>query len=427
MNDLVTNCETGVTPARPRHPGRRWTRVGLLVGTILLAGAIIVVLRYDPAAPRYVITQQHSLRQISSLSYPFLAERPFAGGRVWLSLADGTNAFESVLFDLEAGTVVGRLENAFPVQSDEAGTFVLCVNRVPRRINLWQRGRMLAGAGLRNLNLPPPRWLVPPAGVFDMDDENFWLVDLRSGRAHFAGTMPQMRGTGSTFRFSPDFRHGLNKPPHHLETNAFVLDIAAKELRTIQLQPDDWPIGWWDNETFLLSRNGLVHLVGLDGRERLLFGTNDVATILARQGLAPFERNPNPIAYWAGDRFEFFLTDTHKRWSAEASVLLKINRPDGRLELVDPRFKFEWSDHFDPTARHYLYTGREAGDRSDAVLVRDLVTGSEQPLVPTTGAKVFSIPNFYGDRILYVRSNQLWSVGMDGSTPRPLFPPPAQP
>jgi len=100
-----------------------------------------------------------------------------------------------------------------------------------------------------------------------------------------------------------------------------------------------------------------------------------------------------------------------------------VERPDGRLTLLASRFKFEWSDSLDPTGRYYLFSGREAGAASDGVFLRDKQSGSNRTLVIPTKNTYFSIPRFYGDSVIYVRSNILWRISLDGTSNVQLFPP----
>jgi hypothetical protein len=112
----------------------------------------------------------------------------------------------------------------------------------------------------------------------------------------------------------------------------------------------------------------------------------------------------------------------HQKWLAEESLLIKVERPDAKLKLLSLHFKFKWSDQLDPTGRWYLYSGRESGDSSDGVFVRDLVAGTNRVLVAATTNRYFSIPRFYKDSVLYVRSNALWQISLDGANNVRLFP-----
>ena len=125
---------------------------------------------------------------------------------------------------------------------------------------------------------------------------------------------------------------------------------------------------------------------------------------------------------WNGRENEFYLTDTHKKWQATNSFLAKIERPNGGLKLLARDFKFEWSDHLDASGSLYLYSGRTDGDRSDAVLLRNMKDNTETTLVASDGTKLFSIPRFYGHSAIYVRSNMLWRIDLNGSNNTRLFP-----
>jgi len=57
--------------------------------------------------------------------------------------------------------------------------------------------------------------------------------------------------------------------------------------------------------------------------------------------------------------------------------------------------------------------------------VRDLRNNTNRTFVePDAGeGKYFSLPNFYHDGVIYVRSNMLWWIGLNGSNNSRLFPP----
>jgi len=87
-------------------------------------------------------------------------------------------------------------------------------------------------------------------------------------------------------------------------------------------------------------------------------------------------------------------------------------------------FKFEWSDHLDPTATFYLYTGRQIGDRSAGVFLRDLRDNTTRTLVVPDNSRYFSMPRFHHDGVIYVRSNSLWWIDLNGSNQTCVFPAP---
>lgn len=78
-----------------------------------------------------------------------------------------------------------------------------------------------------------------------------------------------------------------------------------------------------------------------------------------------------------------------------------------------------------PSFKVPAYSGREIGQQSDGVFLRDMLTKKEITLVEPENARYFAIPNFYGTNVIYIRSNQLWRIDFNGSNNVRLFPPPA--
>jgi hypothetical protein len=301
------------------------------------------------------------------------------------------------------------------------------MTRGPAQVRPLERAKGWANQVLWRFGVRPPKWLRPamPSSLGPMDDENFWVLDLNRRQATFIGQVSQFRGAGSSFFACPDFRFAYNKPTSAGFTNlVYLLDMEKKSLSEIRV--DGWPAGWWDNQTILVTSPsndvGLVNVI--TGRRSVLIPALSITDFLDRHSIAHEDQRPSLFLTWNGREFEVYITDTHQRWLAAESFLLKVERPDGRLAVVSPSFKFEWSDHFDEPQRHYVYTGREAGDRSDGVFLRDLQTGTNSTLVIPRGEKTFSIPQIYGDSVIYIRTNTLWSVSLDGKRNERLFPPP---
>jgi hypothetical protein len=203
-----------------------------------------------------------------------------------------------------------------------------------------------------------------------------------------------------------------------------------------------WPCDWWDN-THIVLRETNHDILVFDVEKRtasLLVSADDIQTFLKSNGVAigpkhdqtmqasgqkiSFPPRADPFAIRNGRENDFFITDLHQRWLAEESFLLGLERPAGRLKLISQAFKFEWSDHFTPNRHYYLYTGRESGKGSDGVFLRDLAAGTNRVLVAPAGAAYFSLPGFYKDSVIYLRSNVFWRINLDGSENVRLFPPP---
>jgi hypothetical protein len=198
--------------------------------------------------------------------------------------------------------------------------------------------------------------------------------------------------------------------------------LEKKRIRDIHA--DGWPAGWWsDHQIVMLTDSNDFSLFDVvTGISSPLLSASTITSFLDEHHLNHKGQRPAPMLTWNGHEYEFYVTDGQKRWSAAESFLLKVTRPDARLSVVKPTFKFEWSDHINPSQQYYVYTGREIGQRSDGVFLRNMQTGTDITLVEPLGEMRMSIPQFYKHSVLYLRSNALWSVGMNGSNNVRLFP-----
>jgi hypothetical protein len=185
-----------------------------------------------------------------------------------------------------------------------------------------------------------------------------------------------------------------------------------------------WPCDWWDNSRIFAdtTNSDFVLFDVQKGSISRLFTRGQLATFMEEMKISA-PSGPHAFAIWNGHENDFYLTDTHQKWLAQESFLIKVERPGGKLKLISPHFKFEWSDHLDPTGRFYLYSGREPGKASDGIFLRDLETGTDRVLVRPTTNEYFSIPRFYRDSVIYVRSNALWQISLDRTNNVRLFPP----
>lgn len=388
----------------------------ILIGTVVLI-ATIFWLTENRAAPSYHKAGAHwSLPAYDILSYDFLAQRPFAGGTVSLTTLASNRVSHTYLFDLVHKKVLGELTNANPIFLVSSGSKLLYTQR-------WQRQTNDFGFRIH-------RWLAMirrhamPFGGGDEVAETISTLQLGSGKNSALGEIWQHAGAGTMFQFSPDFRFGVNKGSANFERREiFVCDLKKESAFNLKL--DGWPDGWWDDSNLVIktTANDFIKFDALTGKTHLLLSAKQVGNFLANYGLtnsAGIKLEP----VWTGKQFDFYLIDGTAEWSAHASYLIKVTRPNAGLELIDKNFKFEWSGRFDPTQRWYVYTGRDAGKGSDAVYVRDLKSHSERQVIPSLGGRGFSLPNFWGTNVIYIRSNRLWQISIDGGEPAMLFPPP---
>ena len=395
-------------------------RVLFLACVFVFLLAVYLFITWDPNAPRFTRSLWFKVPTHTHLSYQFLASRPFAGGKMWISLHNSTNWSGSYLFDIEQRKVLGELQNAWPVLLNRDGTQLLCMRRGPGKPSLLLKARLFVERFVGRRFLP---WKPPP--VQGDDVETFWLLDLSSNSSVPLGEISQFRGAGSTFRPSPDFRFAFNMSTASRDS-LLVCDLDKKSSKVLKITNDDWPAGWWDNQSILfVNRSNDFYLLNAISKQisPLLSATN-VLAFLDQNNVNHQGQRPTLFFNWNGREYDFYVTDTHRAWLATNSFLLKMERPDARLKLIASDFKFEWSDHFDDSQRYYVYSGRERGGGSDGVFLRDLKTRTTTTLVEPENANYHSVPNFYRTNVMYVRSNQLWSIDFNGSNNVRLFPPP---
>ena len=386
---------------------KRAVCIGLVL-LFLATGFVLYVLPHD--GPRFQpVSGPAVVRPYQQISYDFLSPAPFEGGKMWI-MTHATNQAEVFLFDIDQHKILGRLEDGWPVMNSGDQTQILCNQSGPRlKDRLWLWLDRLSGGRLKS----PSRALA----------STYWRLDLTRNAAARVGRLPEM----SHFLFSPapDFQHGftlLDKPA--LRVDLYIFDLTAGSM--VQRPSPGWPAGWWDNSHILcLAPNQDLLLYDIRTENAaVLIRAEQIADFFRQHGLEAHSTQAKPFLAWRGHEYDFYLTDTERKWLATNSFLIKLERPDGRLKLVSADFKFGWSGQFDPAGRFYLYTGREPGQDTDGVFLRELETGTDRVLVPSTSATYFSLPNFYRDSVLFVRSNMLWRINLDGSQLTRLFPPP---
>jgi hypothetical protein len=319
------------------------------------------------------------------------------------------------VYDIENRRVLGQVTNGWPEMLFDNPPRLLCSQTTePAGANgsLERLRRLLAKISFGRISYQPP----------PLPCVTYWVLDLENNAATRLG---DIRGTPNfSFFASPDghycFTIRVPQPPF---PNFYLLDLQKGLIRNLEMV--QWPCDWWDN-THILLRTTNCDLVLYDVvQEKVspLVEFGKMATFLRTNGITDDPTITKPFATWNGRENDFYLTDTHQRWLAEESFLVKLERPDGALKMVSPHFKFEWSDELDPTGHLYIYSGRDVGQASDGVFLRDLASGTNRILVEPDTNRYFSIPRFYRDSIIYIRSNALWQISLDGATNTRLFPP----
>ena len=397
-------------------------RFRTLSGLLFAALAVLLISRLlsDPTAPRFHRAHHGAAAEpYSYLSYEFLSPSPFEGGKTWIATTLGTNADRYVLYDIEKMKVLGELRNGAPVFMNRDQTRLLCVQRHSGTKTFPQRVCAL----LERVSFGKIR--LPRSGD---DVETFWVVDLTKGGATPLGSTTQLKGAGSSFSPSPRFRYAFNVPTSTLGKSGFLIcDLEQRTLTTNQVR--GWPMGWWDDENLILkdSNNDFVLYHMTTRAQAPLLSSRQITAFLRENDLEDDSCGlPDVMLFsiWNGRENDFYLTDTYKKWQAAQSCLVRVERPGATLRLISRDFKFEWSDHLDATGRYYVYSGREPGHTNSAVYLRDLQSNTQRTLVPPDDDTYFSLPRFYHEGVIYVRSNMLWRIDLNGSNATHLFPPP---
>jgi len=394
-----------------------------LVSTILLCLLGFLFFKWltlDGAAPRFQRADvQPAVGAYQSISYEFLNPSPFEGGKMWINVWSNGKGGHTFLYDMEKQLILGELINAAPGFFNHDQTKVLCVQRTGPPPNPT---RSKAMTFIKTMIKTISGGKINPVD----DVETFWSLDLERNSATRLGQANQLRGAGSSFFPSPGFRYGYNKPTGSFQNSGlFICDLEKNGFTKDPV--DGWPCGWWNEHQILMKApNNDFTLYDVVTRQSTPFlGLSQLKNFYQTNGLTNNPASASPFVMWNGSQYDFYLTDGNKRWSAVESFLAKITRPGPTLTLLNPHFKFEWSDHFDAAGGKYLYTGRTAGLTNSAVYLRDLQTGQIRELVAPerNHTNLFSIPFFYHDTVVYMRSNMLWEINLDGGNDHRFFPP----
>lgn len=406
--------------ARQAHFG--WckaTAMALAVFLVLLISlGLLTSFQVRRGAPRFrKITQPFEVPAYTQLSYPFLNSRPFAGDKVWIMIWSRGD-HHCYLYDLEARVVEGELFGADPSFMSSDGTTLLCTVR-----SVSSRSR---GGFLRELSRAIGDAVRGRRGNGSAGDvETFWALDLRNGTAKKLGKTLQFAGAGSSFFPSPSFRYAFNKATAAVSSQELLIaDMQTKSLEIHMV--DGQPREWWDDSRIVITTPKLDSvLYDVHSRNTTpLLSYDAVLEALEKAGLDASSGAVGLFAIRNGPENDFYLTDGNRRWLATNSFLFKLERPAGALTLVASDFKFGWSDHFTADGQGYVFSGRERDTDGSAVFFRDLRKGVTRTLVSPIPKQAFSLPSFYSGGVVYVRSNQLWQITLDGSTSTRLFPPP---
>jgi hypothetical protein len=388
-------------------------RIAFVVGVLgLLVFLVVAVLSPNPNAPQFQkLPGNPAISASAQISYFLSPPGQFEDRKLWITILIGRTNKGVFLYDLDRRRVIGQALKGSPVLTTGTPPKSLCLQSA---FGLRERlGALLESIRLRLFKAKPPGAAMP---VWK-GNSRFWLLDLEKNSAVRIG---RLQGWTDSFVPSPDAHWcyaTLSRFPRSVDLYCF--DLKSASLK--QLDAHSLPAGWWDNTHILLqttNQDWVLHDIATD-KTTPFIRSNQVAEFLRDQGIAEAPKWIQANSVWNGRENDCYLRDGN----GVGSYLIKLERPDGKLKLVSRASKVEADGQLDRTGRYLVYNGHYAS-RMDGVFVRDLQDGEERTLVAPAGLRVFSQPKLYGDLVLYVRSNALWQINLDGSNHLRLFPPP---
>ncbi len=401
------------------RPIFRLKRVAWVGATIVAFFSLVGLLTLpDHSRPQFKrLPGTPALPPSAKVSYFSYWPSPFEGGKMWITLSiSGTNV-AALLYDIDRRKVLGQLLNGWPVLLTGDGVKSVCARPV---VELrWRLYRVLDSMA-RHLSRASPQTAAAlrsarPAGRGKV---GYWLLDLAKNSATRIGEAPLW--SNALFP-SPDFRYAFSE-----EFNAAGgMELYCFDLRRFRIKNSPAPSWgtWWDNTRILLSatNHDFVLYDVVSEKTTSFLSSRQITTFLQEHRLAE-ETRTGAFSTWNGRHYDVYLTDEQQKSLATESFLIHVARPDGRLELLSRHFRFGGLGHLDPTQRYYLYSGADPRQDSDGVFVRDLQNRTDRVLVEPNASGYHSLPRFYRDSVIYVRSNALWQINLDGANNTRLYP-----
>lgn len=398
----------------------------LLIG---LAGVVMILSSYSAASrkvPRFVpgAPADAITNLANSASYAWGEAVPFQAGRVWMWSPSSPTNVHTYWVNLADRTVVGELFNAGAEFSNQDQTKLLCAGRssllptMKQRLANWL-DRLTGGKIKPRLNR----------------DEAFWILDLRNNRAKRIGNLSQFPGTGSRWQPAPGFRFGYNIPSTSSGGDFFICDLEQERMTRMQFPGAIQ--GWWDERHLLMQEklhNFLLFDVETQATNTLLTATQ-LQDFLRQSGLPDALDQLRAEPTWTGDGFSFYLSSKTNGIRSVAPVLRLapgrtatnlastiVRLPE--LEIFHRSFQFEWLGHLNASGTLYVFPGEsgQPGSGGDgSVHLRVVQTGEIRTLNQSTNSNQYTLPRFFGDRIIYTKSRQPWSIDVNGSNNFRLF------
>lgn len=411
----------GNRSGKSSRPVFRLKRIAWVGAAVVALFSLVWLLSLpDPDVPRFKLLRGAPVLPPSAkVSYFSYWPRPFEGGRMWITVSiSGTN-IAALLYDIDDRKILGQLLNGWPVLMASDGVKSVCAQPV---LELRWRLYRLLDSVTRRLSRASPQTAAAlrSARPAARGKVRYWLLDLVRNSASRIGEAPLW--SNALFP-SPDFRYAFSE----LFNASGGMELYCFDLRRCQVKNSQVPSWgtWWDNTRILLAttNHDFVLYDVVSEKTTPFLSSREIAAFLQEHRLAE-ETRIGTFSIWNGREYDVYLADEQQKSLATASFLIEVGRPDGRLKLQSRHFRFGVAGHLDPTQRYYLYCGSDPRWDTDGVFVRDLQSGVEHVLVEPNAGGYHSLPRFYRDSVIYVRSNALWRINLDGANNTRLFPPP---
>jgi len=385
----------------------------LLVSVVVLSG----ISHRAGKPPRFALKKVELSGSYKRVSYDFLSPNPFADGKAWIMAQDKKGGYHDYLFNLGTDKVEGVCEGQCPLVFNERDNIVLLQSRE------FKRPRPSTPGFVQDMDE-----FMQKIGLIkrtDRDRVEFWIQPGAREKPILVGTAYERTGAGGSEQVSPqaNYYRVCTTCGEHL-----LIDLKGAKMR--ELPPARLATGgWWSNDEILFfTPDGDLMLYNAQSTESsIVFSLQQIQAFLQSHGWSSSSSGGRCwiLSAWNGDHFELYLGEMLSRRSQQTKGwLIKIDKAKKELLLVADAFPFARLGHLNGAGTHYVYCGeRETGD-SNAVYVYELKTGQTLPLVPgLPSEQYFSLPNFHKDKIIYVQEDALWSMNLDGSGKRLLFPP----
>ena len=403
-----------------------------LVAVIALFGLACIVLiatsksetgrdapRFVPGTPIDAVTNL-----AASANYSWGEDVPFQGGRTWIWFATSRTNFHTYWVNLDDRTVVGELFNAGAEFSNKDQTKLFCSG---------------PGSLLPTLKQRWAGWLAKVSGGKIKPqlnrDETFWILDLRNNRAKAIGSFSQSAGNGSRWHPAPGFRFAYNIPSTSgLGQEFYLCDLEQEQMTRVQFQGSIQ--GWWDERHLLAvdKPNNFLLFDVITRQTRPLITAAELQDFLKKSGL-PISLGMGAEPTWTGEEYAFHLAAKTNGIRSVATLLkasparTSTNIPSTtatspELQIFQRDFQFEWLGRLNAAGTLYVFPGEsgQPGSGGDgSVHIRDVRTGESRTLVESDHSNQYTLPRFYKDRVLYMRSRQLWSIDVNGSNNFKVF------